>query len=736
MRIIYVASLLLLHFAAIAQTDNDTLQNNQQIQEVVINGIRANEKMPVTQMTLKQKQIEERYYGADIPTLLNATPSINSYSDNGTGIGYSFFRLRGLDQTRINFTINGIPVNDPESQGSYFNNYADLASSAGSIQVQRGVGTSSNGTAAFAGSVNLTTKALSMKPQFTVNAGIGSFNSRRVTAEYQTGMLANKFAFYGRISDVETDGYRDRSGSHINSMFLSGGYFGKKSVLKFNILSGKAQSKLAYAGIDQLTMDQSRTNNPFVNGETDAFNQNFYQLQYSYQLSPYSGISVSGYYVTGNAPRFQYFLDGSYNSYSYMNMPDAIVGSDTLQYTDAIGSYRLNQHFYGGFANYYYKKSKVDLNVGVHANAFASEHFMEINWARVLPVGVSQNHQAYFNTGYKNEISAFAKLNYSFTEKWIGFADVQVRYATFKYRGEDQEIHRDTFPVEDMSWAFINPKVGLRFVANDKLSFYTLFGITTREPSRIDYLADEYPSEPIKQDKVKPESVKDIEVGVNYTAKKLAFQANLFYMDFTNQLINTGKLNAVGYSVTANVDKSYRAGLEVDLTWKAAKWLWLMNTTSWMKNEIKTYTQYYDSAGAYTTPVGVVFNKTSAALTPDLIMNNVVRIIPTQWCYAEVMYRTVSRQFLDNTEDENLSIDTYAALDGRIGISLQKWIKAGEPSISFQANNLLNTLYTPSGNTTGNVMNYDTNGIGAKSSTGLYYPAATRNYFATVTWKF
>jgi iron complex outermembrane receptor protein len=736
MRIIYVTSLMLLHFVGFAQTDNDTLQKNLQIQEVVISGIRANEKMPVTQITLKQKQIEERYYGADIPTLLNSTPSINSYSDNGTGIGYSFFRLRGLDQSRINFTINGMPVNDPESQGTFFNNYADLASSAGSIQIQRGVGTSSNGTASFAGSVNLTTKALSMLPQFTINAGMGSFNSRRVSAEYQTGLLANKFAFSGRISDVATDGYRDRSGSHINSMFLSGAYFGKKSVLKFNILSGKAQSKLAYVGIDKITLEKSRTNNSFVNNEIDGFNQNFYQLQYSYQLSPFAGLSVSGYYITGNAPKFQYFLDGSYNTYSFMNMPNAIVGTDTLQYTDAIASYRLNQRFYGGFANYSYKKGKVDLNIGVHANAFISEHFMEINWARVLPAGVSQDHQAYFNTGYKNEVSAFAKLNYSFTEKWIGFADLQLRYATFKYRGKDMAIHRDTFPVEDMVWSFLNPRVGMRFVANEKLSFYALFGITTREPTRIDYLADEYPSEPIKQDKIKPESVTDFELGANYSGKRLGFQANLFYMDFTNQLVNTGKLNNVGYSVTANVDKSYRAGLEIDLTWKALDWLWLMNTTSLMKNEIKSYTQYYDSAGAYTTSVGVEFNNASAALTPDLIMNNAIRLIPSKWSYLEVLYRTVSRQFLDNTSDPNLSIPNFAVLDARVGVSLQKWIKAGEPSIAFQANNLLNSLYTPNGNTSGYTMNYDANGKASRGANALFFPAATRNYFVTVTWKF
>ena len=229
-----------------AQQKTDSISGQQILQEQIVNGIKANAKMPITQLTLTQKQLEEKYYGADIPTLLNSTPSINSYSDNGTGIGYSYFRLRGLDQSRINTTLNGIPVNDQEGQGTYFNNFADLVSSASSIQVQRGVGTSTNGTASIAGSVNITTKNLSKEQSFVLNSGFGSFNSRRLTAEYQTGLIDKKFAFYGRFSDLSTDGYRVNSGTHIRSMFMSGGYFGKKSMLKFNILPGVSESQLSY----------------------------------------------------------------------------------------------------------------------------------------------------------------------------------------------------------------------------------------------------------------------------------------------------------------------------------------------------------------------------------------------------------------------------------------------------------------------------------------------------------
>jgi len=722
-------------FHAVAQTNSDTAYHKQELQEQVVSGIVAGKQMPVTHITIKAKQIAEKYYGADIPTFLNATPSVNAYSDNGTGIGYSYFRLRGLDQSRINTTLNGIPVNDQEGQGTYFNNFADLLSSVSSIQLQRGVGTSTNGTASIGGSLNIVTRELSSKSSCVINSGFGSFNSRRLSAEYQTGLLANHFAFYGRIGDLSTDGYRDRSGVHIRSMLLSGGYFMKKSVLKFNILSGYSESQLSYTGIDQRTLSSAPKANPFVNNESDAFKQNFYQVEYATKLGTYSSLSASAYYVYGNAPKFQYFLDGSYNSFSYMNMPDVIIGSDTFQYTDAIGSYRLNQNFYGLFATYNYNKGPIDLKAGVHANSFSSEHFMEVNWARMLPGGILQNHRAYDNTGYKNEMNAFVKLTYSINADLSLFADIQARNAQFKYRGKDGVYHRDTFSVEDMSWIFINPKVGFRYSLNKQWSVYGMVGMTSREPTRSDYFLDEYPHQNIKQSDLKPEQVTDIELGSNLRNEKWVLNANLFLMNFNNQLVNTGQLNAVGTPITTNVSSSYRYGLELDFVWKISSKLWLTNSTMFMQNSIKSLTQYYDSAGAYITSVGVTFKNTPAALSPNFIINQGVRYIPINWFYAELNGRMVAKQYLDNTKDENLTIKSYTLADVKTVIQLSKWIKVGEPQLTLQCNNLLDTKYTPSGNTTGNIMDY-TSGNAIKSSTALYFPAATRNYMVTLTWRF
>ncbi|MBY0425522.1 MAG: TonB-dependent receptor plug domain-containing protein, partial [Cytophagales bacterium] len=345
----------------------DTTKRKYVSEEIVISATRANDMTPVTQYNLNQAQIKEKYYGADIPTFLNSTPSVNSYSDAGNGIGYSYISLRGLEPKRINFSINGIPVNDPETQGFYTNNFADLLSSAKSIQVQRGVGTSANGTAALAGSISVITKDLSLKPEASITVGYGSFNSRRITGEVQTGLIANKFAFYGRLSEIASDGYRYNSGAQIRTFFVSAGYFGKKSLLKFNAFGGTAIDKLAYNGIDKPTMDQDRRSNPLTAAETDQFQQYFYQLQYTYEFNQHLNLSAQAYYVKGLAPAFNVLFPASWGyGYSNFNLPNAIVGTETVTGTNVLANYRLNQDYLGGMAFLNYKKDRLGLNVGIH----------------------------------------------------------------------------------------------------------------------------------------------------------------------------------------------------------------------------------------------------------------------------------------------------------------------------------------------------------------------------------
>ena len=730
---IILSNLLALSQISFAQTDS---LNSKNMQEFVVRGIKANENLPVTQTTLDRKQIEQKYYGADIPSLINATPSINGYSDNGMGIGYSFFRLRGMDQTRVNTTVNGIPVNDPENMGVFFNNFADLASSAENIQIQRGVGTSTNGVANFGGSINILTKNLAPKQSANVNLGFGSFGSSRATLEYQSGMIKNKLAFYGRISNLQTNGYRNNSGAKITSYLFSAGYFWKKAVLKLNVFGGYTENNLAYIGIDANTLSLDRKFNPLVNGESDAFKQTFYQLHYSYQINSKSNFTSSVYFVRGEAPKFQYF--GNFAN-EYLNLPTYINGNDTQSTNNAMTSYRLNQYFVGTFLNYQYKSGKWDLIANVHANAFKNEHFLEVQSIESYNPAYKPSQNAFFNTGYKNEVSGNIKLNYSITSKTSAFGDVQVRNVSFNYSPQIMEyrtiygLNNDNLLVENMNWTFLNYRVGMKHQFNKNINIYALFGRSNREPARVDYFKDEHPYSNIKQSDIKHETVNDYELGASFNNQKLAINANLFYMDFENQIASTGSLNAYGAAINTNVGASLRKGIEIEAIWKLNKKIWLTNSSAFSQNTINKIGLHYFDENTFADTVIIKENATTA-LSPSVIINQGIRVIPNKWFYAELNYRFVSMQYLDNSEDKKISIPNFHIMDLKFGINLKQWIKYGEPSISVQVNNLTNQLYFPSGNVQG-----FTNSINSQGKTGtvpLFFPAATQNIFIGLTWKF
>jgi iron complex outermembrane receptor protein len=729
-----LAAAITITTAVAAQTDADTTRQTQ-LEEVVLSAIRARQNVPVTQFNLSSTQLKQLYYGADLPVVLQRAPSIHGYSDNGTGIGYSFFRLRGLDQSRINLTVNGVPVNDPENQGTFFNNFADLASSAQSVQVQRGVGTSTNGAAAFGGSVNIQSRNLSEQPGAEINLGFGSFNSRRLTAEVQTGRMG-KYATYVRLSNLATDGYRERSGSEISSYFISVGRFGNKSLLKFNMWGGDAQSQLAYTGIDKATLSQNRRANPFTLNESDRFRQNFFQLQYQYSLSRKSGINASAYYARGVAPQFQVFFAGStFFPYSFYNMPNPIVGNDTLTQTDAKVSYRLDQHFYGGFASYYYHTRKLQFDAGVHANSFSSDHFMETQWMQNYPSGIAPNQRAYFNTGFKQEASAFAKINYYLTPKFNLYADLQMRYAAFQYEAQTLQYAAPPFGSEDMSWTFINPKAGAQYAFSDVVSIYGMAGITSREPTRFDYFQDDYATRDVKQDDIKPEMVTDIEAGVKVNRNNLQLNANVYYMLFDNAIINTGDINAFGYPITTNVKTSTRAGIEVDAIWKVHPKLHLMLASVFSKNTIADITQYYSDSNF--ASVGINYKNTTPALTPSIISNQGIRYIPFKFLYVDLNVRYVGEQFVDNSATEEARINAYTLTDLQIGLSLKQWL-GKDVMLRFQVNNLLEEQFVTWGNTAlfSNVLQYDNSGNTRGTITPLYFAAPGRNYFLSLQVKF
>lgn len=712
-------------------------------QEVVVQAFRANAKTPITQTTLNQKTIESEYVGHDIPTLISGTPSINSYSDAGNGMGYSSFRIRGIDQTRINFTVNGVPVNDAESQGFFTNNFADLASSAEEIQVQRGVGTSNNGTAALGGSVNIVSRNLQEEAQFTLHTGYGSFNSTRNTIEYQTGRLANgKLAFYGRFSDLASDGYRNQSGTHNQTYFFSGGLFGKKSLLKFNMWGGYSQSQLANSAIDKATLENNRRFNPLTAAEKDKFIQNFYQLQYTYHFNSKLNFSASGYYVKGTAPYF----DVRFNAYSFskMNMPDTVFqGTDTVTSANFVNSYRLDQQFVGGFASLNYIDKKLQLSAGIHANSFTSDHYMQAKWASALPAGIEPNHTVYFNTGVKQEMSAFAKASYQVGEKLTLFADVMARRAAWKYTSKEQQYLFTQYNVEPMTWLFVNPKVGARYQTTQNSSIYLNAGMTSREPTRFDYLRDDLAWRDIKQDELKPEKVYDIELGTNVSNRQFWLNANVYYMLFENQIANTGFVNQFGASITQNTGSGYRAGIEIEGQWNITPRLAFTLATNLSDNRINNYKQFYYVSDEQGTPIGADpqgfnFNNVQSALSPQVISNQGLKYSPVHFLSINANTRYVGKQYIDNTATETLSLPSYFVADASLVFDISHFTGVGQQTLSFRVNNITNTLYTPSGaiGAWTNTMQKDAQGVNTVTTPAAYFPAATTNFFVTLMMRF
>jgi iron complex outermembrane recepter protein len=712
-------------------------------EEVVIEAFRASNKSPVTLSSLKTADIEANYVGHDIPTLISSTPSINSYSDAGNGMGYSSFRLRGMDQTRINMTVNGVPINDAETQGFYTNNFADLASSASEIQIQRGVGTTTNGTSALGGSLNVVTKNLDEKPSFTLHSGYGSFNSRRNTAEFQTGRLAGgKVAFYGRVSHLGSDGYRQHSQTHNQSYFLSGGLFGKRSLLKINAWGGVSQSQLAYSAIDKATLENNRRTNPLTPEERDQFRQNFFQLQYTYHFSTKLNASASAYYVKGDAPYFDYLWRGA--DLSMLNSPvDTITrNGDTITSTDFMARYRLNQKFYGAFASLNYTTKKLNVSVGVHANKFISDHYNQVAWAQTLPAGVQPGHIWYSNTGTKQEMSAFVKANYTVGKKLTLFADVQARQASWKYQAHHTEYLYTDYNVENMQWLFINPKVGARYTVNNKMSLYLNAGISHREPTRNDYLRDDLAWRDVKQNELKPEQVADIELGTNITTRNLWLNANVYYMAFNNQIANTGLLNQYGSPITQNTGKGTRTGIEIDGLLNIGKRWALTHASSLSASAIQSFTQYYDVSDEQGNVIeygaAKTFTNVQAAFSPQVIVNQGVKYSPVSFLSIDVSGRYVGKQYLDNTQTESLSLPSYFTAGAGLSLNLEQWTKVGQQTLSIRANNITNTLYSPSGalGGWGNTMVQAADGTRTVSTPAAYYPAATANFFVTLMMKF
>ncbi len=660
-----------------SNAQNDTTETQKiQLEEISISSVRSDKNIQVTETTINQKDIEKNYTGQEMPVLLSKTSSITWYSDGGNYTGYSYLRMRGIDQTRINFTLNGIPLNEPEDQGAYFSNYPDFLNSIRSVQVQRGVGLSTNGAGAFAGSVNMESPFLNDSAYVEINSSYGSYHTYRVSPEFNTGVLKNNWSFYGRYSNAGSDGFREHSGTKGQSFFFSGGYIGKKGVFKFTGFTGTSKNEMAYLAVSDSVLKHNYRENSLTKDEIDEFKQTLAMVQYIAPIGKRSTVTSSLYYN---------YLQGGY---SILFSPD-------------LYNYSVKSDFYGAIVNYQYRYNSLKLNIGVHGNSYGREHYSSI-----LP---DESNLLYKNKGIKNEFSSFAKLAYSI-KKITLFADLQYRYTEFNYQSDKN----DQINLGSVNWQFINPKAGISYLIKGRHVFYISFGRTSREPTRNDLFAgyDNIDSLNYKEvgnlRRVKPESLTDLEVGIKLNYQKLKLEFNLYDMEFKNEIAAIGQLSYIGLPLRKNVVSSFRRGIEFNLITEPLKGLIFSTQANISDNRIKTYTTDYDS---------VTYSNVQPLLTPQVIINQSVSYAFTKWLTTEVSARYSGKSYLDNTNNEKHITPSSLIFNASLGIRFYK-----EHSINFMVNNITNQKYYTSGY--------------VQSSQPYYFAMATRNYFVTLKLRF
>lgn len=629
--------LLILTSKHIKAQDSLPLDTTKALQEVTII-YQADKLTPITFQNIGSNDLKTKSTGQEPSFLLSETPSITNYSDAGNSQGYSYFRLRGIDQTRINMTLDGVPLNEPEDQGAYFSNYPDIFNSVSKIQIQRGVGTSKNGVASYGGSVQLFSPNLYDSTKTTLGIGYGSFNSLRAFGEYNSG-VKNRKALYVRASQIYSDGYKYNSLNSSQSVFISSGLFYDKSTWKINLLAGHQRNQLAWLGVSDSLISIDRRTNANLN-ERDQFTQCLAQLQNNWRPNNFSVVQSSVYYT---------FLKGNYdfNLNGFLGLPT----------TNELYNYAFQSNLIGFFSNYTFSKKRVNWTTGIHGNSYDRQH---IGSERTLG-------NLYKNTGYKNEVSIFTKGDYTF--KWLSlFADIQYRYSSFDYKG--------TVILDKMKWHFINPKAGLSIEVKPNSVFYYSIGSASREPTRNDLfggnddlLADSlgYAIVSIKS----PEYVVNQELGFRHQSNKLNFNLNLYYMDFKNEIVLDGKFGPNGLALTNKVEQSLRTGAELSITYKVSNSFSLINNSSFNYSRIKEQKEVF-----------------SPILTPPLIINQEA-VYFYKALSVSVSARYQDKSFIDFANTS--AVKSYFLLNGRVSYDIKGF------QFCVFANNITNTNYFNNG---------------------------------------
>ena len=708
------------------------------LQPLEVKSLRVNDKAPFAKTNLSKEEIAKSNFGQDLPFLLNQTPSVVVNSDAGNGVGYTGIHIRGTDATRINVTLNGIPYNDAESQGVYFVDVPDMASSANSIQIQRGVGTSSNGTGAFGATINLSTNEFNEKAYGEFNNSYGSFNTWKNTVKAGSGLIDGHFTVDARLSQVSSDGYIDRATSNLKSFAFSTAYISKNSSLRFNIFSGKEKTYQAWDGVPQDSLATNRTYNdlgtekpgtPYSN-QTDNYQQDHYQLFFNHSFNSRLSLNTAVFMTYGRGYYEEYKGvaaetangDNSATSYAYYGLPNVVYGNDTITNTDLVRQLWLDNHFYGQIFSLQYKTKKDELTFGGCWTRYQGTHYGTVIWAQ--DGGIDNDYQYYNHPDLKTDEDAYVKWQHKQNDNWQSFIDVQYRHAYHRINGFEGDAVGS--PLSELyvtrTFDFINPKAGITYSKNGWQA-YLSYALSGKEPNYSDFESTISSSIP------KSEILHDFELGVNKNTGKYSVSANVYYMYYHDQLIATGKLNDVGESVRVNVPNSYRAGVELQGGYIFTNWLNASANLTVSKNKIKTFDEYLFSYDDNTQHLVATHNKTDISFSPSLIGGATINILPCKHFEISLLSKYVGKQYLDNTQEDQRAIDGYFTQDVRFSYSLKKFLSK-ELNIIAQVNNVFNNMYLSSGAAYPYIYN---NTI---VNDNYYFPMAGTNIMVAVNVKF
>ncbi len=695
--ILFISSFFFTLFSLAQQQQKDSTKVNS-LDEVLVSAVRVTSKTPVSFSNMDKKEIKYRNLGQDIPVLMNYMPSVVTTSDAGNGVGYTGIRVRGSDATRVNVTINGIPYNDAESQGTFWVNMPDFASSVESLQLQRGVGTSTNGAGAFGASLNLLTDSYANKATGEISSSAGSFNTFKNTVKFSTGLLNDHFEIAGRLSTIKSHGYIDRASSNLKSYFLQGTYVGKTTLIKALVFGGTEKTYQSWNGVDAETLNADRTFNSagmytdeagnvrFYDNETDNYNQDHYQLHWSESISDKWSTNFALHYTKGKGYYENYKEDADMAEYG-LNP----VG--TITTTDLVRQKWLDNDFYGTTFSAKYVTEKLDVILGGGWNKYEGDHFGKVIWARYASQSELGDHY-YDDYSTKTDGNIFAKANYQFTEKLSFYGDLQYRNVKYKANSAETGLVDDNFN-------FFNPKAGLNYAFTQNSTLYFSYARANREPNRTDY----------EGGNVKPEKLNDYELGWRFNTEKFQLNSNIYYMAYKDQLILTGRLDDVGNPIRANTEKSYRLGFEFDATIALSEKFTLRPnfTLSSNKNvDLAVDGEYYGT--------------TKIAYSPEVIAGNVIVYKPISGLYLSLLQKYVGEQYMNNIELPAAKLADYFVNDFNASYEIKPKSIFKSITITALVNNIFDKKYVSNG------YMYDVY--------PYYYPQAGTNFLIGLNLKF